>query len=102
MAATTANENGGEPLDFGHELETLGAILKALGPLSEEARKFVLRTASDRLGISSVLDTPKERSGSVSNSNSTPQSGGLEGTISKDFLRAKKPLTELQRIVCLS
>jgi hypothetical protein len=102
MTATTANENGGEPLDFGQELEALGAILKALGPLSEEARKFVLRTASDRLGIASVLDTPKDRSGSVSNTNSTPQSGGLEGTSPKDFLRAKRPLTELQRIVCLA
>jgi hypothetical protein len=102
VPATKANENGGEPLDFGQELEALGAILKALGPLSEEARKFVLRTASDRLGISSVVHTPKERSDSVSTSNSTPQTGGLEGTSAKDFLRAKRPLTELQRIVCLA
>src|SRR5262245_18747870 len=91
VPATMANESGGGPLDFGQELEALGAILKALSPLSEEARKFVLRTASDRLGISSVVDAPKERSASVSNSNSTSQSGGLEVTSPKDFLRAKKP-----------
>jgi hypothetical protein len=102
VPATKANESGVEPLDFGQELEALGAILKALGPLSEEARKFVLRTASDRLAISSVVHTPKDGSVSVSTSNSTPQSGGLEGTSPKDFLRAKKPLTELQRIVCLA
>lgn len=102
VPATTLTENGGEPLDFGQELEALGVILKALGPLSGEARKFVLRTVSDRLGISSIVDTLKERSGSVANSNLTPQSGGLEGTSPKDFLRAKKPLTELQRIVCLA
>jgi hypothetical protein len=102
VSATTQTESGGKPLDFGQELEALGSVLKALGPLSEEARKFVLRTVSDRLGISSIVDTPKGRTGSVSNSNSSPQSGGLEGTSPKDFLRAKKPLTEMQRIVCLA
>ncbi len=102
VPVSTANGNEGAPLDFGQELQALAAILKALSPLTADARKFVLRTASDRLGISSAVDTPKERPASVSSSNSAPQSGGLEGTSPKDFLRIKKPTTESQRMVCLA
>jgi len=90
------------PAEFGRELEALGAILNALGPLSEDARKFVLRTASDRLGIRSTVKTLGDYSEPVSGSNSMSPTGGLEGTSAKDFLKAKKPLSELQRIVCLA
>jgi hypothetical protein len=98
-----ATSNPSAPEDFGSELEALGSILKALGPLPDKARDFVLRTAAERLGISFVTSSQKETSSvTVHDSKSGLQGGGLHGASPKEFLKTKRPMSELQRIVCLA
>ena len=92
-----------QPKAFTKELEALATVLDALEPLAEDERKFVLRTTVDRLSISGVASTDEEPKSPGKNNRSEPAgSESLAGVTPRDFLRRKKPTSELQRMVCLA
>jgi hypothetical protein len=89
---------------FSKELNALASVLKALSPLEEKAREFVIRTVVDRLNIVKTAIDPKkdQLNGSSSGRNGTSLTDSLEGIEPRRFLALKKPRTELERIVCLA
>jgi hypothetical protein len=89
--------------DFSDELDALGSVLQALKPLDEQARAFVVRTAAERLQISGFVihgngPKPPPMPGPGPG---IPPNGVIAGQTPKEFLAAKRPATELQRIACL-
>lgn len=93
------------------ELESLKTVLHALEPLDEIQRRFVLKTAAERLGISGVL--PAASGNNQERKDGPPASGApftgngggdtsLGGQTAKQFLKAKQPKTDVQRIACLA
>lgn len=93
---------------FADELSALAVVLGALEPLDGDKRLFVLRTATDRLGIDSLMVATR---GTGSAQAGAPGTGGtgsqvatteLAGTTPKEFMRSKQPLTDVQRIACLA
>lgn len=95
---------------FNQELQALAAVLDALGPLDEKARTFVLRTAIERLELSiSVGNAGKgERiARAVRDDEDTDRNGGGsardgETPSAKDFLKDKKPASDVQHIAVLA
>jgi hypothetical protein len=87
------------------ELAAIGAVLKALGDLEASSRQFVLRTVIERLGIKGV-QVPSEGGGSGGVGGATAASGlpagDLTKVLPKDFLKSKKPRTDVQRVACLA
>src|SRR4051812_46797595 len=89
--------------DYKSELEALGSVLKALTPLSDDAKSFVFRTAAERLGISCVVSTrPANSSASGDDQVTSSQLSEITEMKPKAFLKSKRPLSELQRMVCLA
>jgi hypothetical protein len=91
---------------FSQELEALGTILGVLEPLDDEKRRFVLKTAYERLGIANPV-TPKAGDAPANARNAggsgvTPNFATLDGVTPKAFLKAKKPITDVQRVACLA
>lgn len=101
---TKAVDNTSNQKSFGAELAALGTVLKALSSLGDDAKAFVYRTAGERLGIVTTTgrssNPPPVQPGGQRNG--TPSAMSLDGVGPKDFLKSKKPLTELQRITCLA
>src|SRR5688572_16219563 len=89
---------------FAQELDALGIVLNALGPLEEDKRAFVFRTVAERLKILGVAKNGQPSGGTTTAGSVTGSSPdqGLEGVTPKEFLRLKKPISELQRMVCLA
>jgi hypothetical protein len=91
---------------FADEISALSAVLIALEALDDEKKEFVLRTAMDRLGIGSINT---RRAGPALGGSTGPggaavqhsNAGALE-SLPKDFIRAKQPITDVQRIACLA
>jgi hypothetical protein len=107
--------------DFKKELAALGTVLDALGSLEETQQKFVLTTAIERLGLSGLNVPDAAARGGDSAGNSTTAGTRSEVSVArdtesanagtrttgstptaKDFLRAKRPNTEVQRIAVLA
>ena len=93
------------------ELDALKVILHALEPLDESQRSFVLKTVAERLGITrdvqAASENKQERHGAGSlGSGSAPvlsdMNGSLDGQTPKQFLKAKMPNTDVQRVACLA
>jgi hypothetical protein len=90
------------------ELESLKTILHALEPLDETQRRFVLRTVAERAGISGVIPQNAPPNTAANPSHQAHQGGiiippvSLDGMSAKDFLKAKRPATDVQRIACLA
>lgn len=93
------------------ELESLKAMLHSLEPLDETQRRFVLKTVAERMGVS-IPTGGQERTGGTSVGSSkasppvgtdAPTEGGvvLDSQTPKQFLKAKLPKTDVQRIACL-
>ena len=104
---TTESNVMTKPQTFADELEALGIILGVLEPLDDEKRHFVLKTVSERLGISPITTTvPLTGSVPVSAGNQTqPLRSGevpLANMSPKEFLKSKLPSTDAQRIACLA
>lgn len=93
-----------DSLEFGQELDALGTVLKALGPLDDDARAFVFRTAAERLHIASSGAEKRHATppGIENGAGAGSGSAALNGVDPKQFLRQKKPQTELQRMACLA
>lgn len=94
------------------ELESLKTVLHALEPLDETQRRFVLKEAAERLGISGVLpatltnNQTRQDGGIPANGGATTPVGGVSGSITgqtpKQFLKAKSPKTDVLKIACLA
>lgn len=77
------------------EVEALGAVLEALRELTEPQREWVVSSAIANLGGTAVpagVTSPRPSAATVE-----PRTGSP-----KDFLRAKNPRTDVQRIACLA
>lgn len=96
-----------KPASLDQELESMKTILHALEPLDETQRRFVLKTAAERMGISGVvlqnvqLNAALKPNEQALGSIVTPPVS-LDGMNAKDFLKAKRPATDVQRIACLA
>jgi hypothetical protein len=93
------------------ELEALKVILLALEPLDPTQRSFVLKTVAERLGISTIAPAAagsrqephgagKPASGSATAVGDI--NGSLDAQTPKQFLKAKLPKTDVQRVACLA
>lgn len=83
---------------FEVELGALKSVLEALEPLEDAQRQFVLETAISRLGTPVQLGV-----GEGTGSEKPGNRGGQDPHVSpKEFIKKKKPQTELQRVVCLA
>jgi len=90
---------------YGKELAAIGAVLKALEDLEPSSRQFVLRTVIERLGVTGV-QVPGNGGGAGGGGGSMAAAGALPTDFSKvkskDFLKAKKPASDVQRVACLA
>jgi hypothetical protein len=101
------NEKSGSELtsdDFDKEAKALRTVLAALSPLSEETRAFIHRVAGERLRIVATVNDqpPGPEHAQMGRPSSSSQGVGLSEMSPKEFLKNKKPVSELQRIVCLA
>jgi len=90
---------------FTEELNAIGVILGILEPLDDEKRKFVLRTVTERLGITGVIPAASNVGGKPTNAAPTSGGGGviaIKEIGAKDFMKVKNPQTDSQRIACLA
>lgn len=88
--------------DFKKELDALGTVLQAVGSLDPAGQTFVMRLAIERLAIAGVA-TP----GGATTGASAQLSGGAGPSTTqprdaKAFLKDKKPINEVQRVVVLA
>lgn len=98
----------GKTKPFVAELSALGTILEALDPLDDQARRFVLKTVGERLNLADALPATAPQIGLQSKSSVTPSTQtqtigtGLTVCTPKEFLKNKKPTSDVQRIACLA
>jgi hypothetical protein len=89
------------------EFDAAKTILHALEPFDEEQRRFILKTVTDRLGLppaqgNNLGNGGASATGNVAQSSVTSNTGLLNGQTPKQFLKAKLPKTDVQRIACLA
>jgi hypothetical protein len=97
--------------DYKDEIGALGKVLAALADLEEDGQQFVLRSAMDRLGHSSMSVSgggngpttkgPAGAGGSPAVHTAGSHSGGSLGK-PKQFLDDKLPKTDVERVGCLA
>jgi hypothetical protein len=95
---------------FDQELAAAKSVYAALLPLNPSGRQFVLKTVGERLGGEPLGGETLKRSGGGApteprlpaerTGQSSPSS--LDGGTVKDFLKQKRPKTDVQRIACLA
>jgi hypothetical protein len=98
-----------KPLSIDKELEAIGIIIHALESLDEPQRLFVLKTVTERLGVSLPINNSSAGGGAggAATPNSPVSGGGkgggsLDAQTPKQFLKAKLPKTDVQRVACLA
>ena len=84
---------------FIDEIKALEAVLRALAPLDDAKRQFVLRTVTDRLAISDALPGIQPKSSPTLQNSGDDDIGKMTP---KDFLVTKSPKTDVQRVACLA
>jgi hypothetical protein len=98
-----------KPASLDQELESLKTILRALEPLDDTQRRFVLKTVAERMGVTGVLlGSPNSQQlpegGPLASAAATPVGGSasLAGQSSKQFLKSKLPKTDVLKVACLA
>lgn len=95
---------------FDKELAAVKVVFDALLPLDNTGRRWVLDTATNRLGLAlpnTTLGVARHEHDSSSQSKSSATSSGSDGSeliqeqTPKQFIKLKQPNTEVQRITCL-
>jgi hypothetical protein len=88
------------------KVTALSGVMAAIKPLTSEQCRDVLKTAAEWSGVEAPPAGLKPPA--TGQSSGTPVSGGVAGThidlkstSPKDFLKAKQPKTDVQRVVCL-
>lgn len=85
---------------FADELKALGVVLDALQPLPAEQREFVLTTVMSRLGVGNSQTKNFEQGGLGP---TILRRATVDGEMTpKEFVKAKKPTSETQRMACLA
>lgn len=88
------------------EVVALEAIIDALDPLDEQQKLWVLQTAASRFSLRIENAVPSrgtypEGAGASAPSSAEPISTG-EYSTPQEFIRAKSPKTDVQRVTCLA
>ncbi len=87
--------------NFEKELGALGIVLNALEPLDENQRTFIIKAVVDRLdlemGIAGILAKPAGLGGAIDSLGEN-----LKEATPKEFLKQKKPSTDVQKVTCLA
>ncbi len=83
------------------EVAALGVVLKAVNGLETAQQRWVFDAASTNLGLGTTSVTPSAppRAGAPL---ASPRPGTDDGPGPKDFLRAKNPQSDVQRVACLA
>lgn len=92
------------------EFKAIQTALEVLEPLEEAQRKFAVTMILTRLGVSPsslTLNTGGGVGGGSGGAGGGSGGGGgtqadVKTTIPKDFLRSKRPTTDLERFICLA
>jgi len=91
------------------EFEAIQTALEALEPLEEPQRKFAVTMILTRLGINASTLHLNAGGGSAGSSGGGGGGGGagaggnnIKSVTPKEFLRQKRPTTDLERMICLA
>lgn len=87
---------------FDTEVKALGAVLAALESLDDDQRAFVLKTAAERVRVPLVTAPIAARVAGPANGAPPVQPGSSDELTPKQFLAAKRPANDVQRIACLA
>lgn len=91
--------------DFDNELEALKQVLLTLESLSQDQRKFVLKTAAERFGLIIPKNQNFEET-SDADSDIPPtevkKPKSLANITPKEFIRRKSPDSDVLRVACLA
>jgi hypothetical protein len=93
--------------EYAIELDAIKAVLEALAGLEQGQQRFVLKTVFDRLGLEDLSPVRTPATSNFSPSDSGSRSEGSASTIPapprtpQEFLRAKRPANESQRVAVL-
>jgi hypothetical protein len=87
---------------FDLEVKALGIILGALEALDDDQRSFVLRTAADRVGTHLPSAAAALRGASDEGASIRSAHSASGGNTPKQFMAAKRPTNDVQRIACLA
>lgn len=87
--------------DFEKELEALKQIFSILEPLSDEQRKFVLKTAAERFGLVIPKNQNFEDSADLDD-NKVEAKKQFSEMSPKEFMKIKKPDSDVLRVACLA
>jgi hypothetical protein len=90
-----------ESKQFADELQALGTVLAALENLDDKKRSFVIGAVAQRFGIREGLGLRPPIPGPSGGGISSPGEQGVQET-PRAFLKEKRPVTDVQRIVCLA
>jgi hypothetical protein len=86
---------------FAPEVEALSDVLTALAPLqTDEEKRWVLETAATRLGMNVSGRHDFSTQGKTGLQSKTVVLGA--GATPKEFMRAKDPKSDVQRVTCLA
>ncbi len=87
---------------FTDEITALANALDALAGLDTEEQAFVYRTVGERLGLTPGNHSTNSIRDESSQGSERDAGNGDDGISPKDFLRTKKPGTEIERVTCLA
>lgn len=85
------------------EVDALAEVLKAVQSLDETQRRWVFASALSNLGLDAGVPAPMAARPTVTLT--TANHGGArptDGLSPKEFMRAKAPQSDVQRVVCLA
>src|SRR4051794_28449867 len=92
--------------EFAKEMDAIKAALQALEPLNDQQRAFAIRMIGERLNVA----TPEAILGAPAAGNATSLNPAIPGhgvgaapsQSARQFLTAKRPETDVERISCLA
>lgn len=90
---------------FNDEVSALGSVLKALGSLDADNQRWVMNSAAEKLGIpfgTARSTTSQSASGGLNGDNSDTDTTDVGKLTPKQFINAKAPKTDVERVACLA
>src|SRR4051812_855849 len=97
-----------KPSVIADEFRAIQTALEVLEPLGETQRKFAMTMILTRLGMNSSSLTLNSGAGGAGEGVATGPAGagggktGIKTMTPKEFLRLKRPTTDLERMICLA
>ncbi|MBY0371718.1 hypothetical protein K2X33_13620 [bacterium] len=87
---------------FDLQIEAAKKVFKALEPLNEKSRTFVLRTVVEGLGVRSEAIAYQSGESSQKTEDRSAETSNRENANPQEFLRLKKPASGVEQITCLA